>query len=155
VLRLSWITLAIVLSPLHATAQTLVPGQRELLARTIPVPDTVSPEIQRQIAAPLPPAWNVSPKTTEEWKAQVDAAAAAVVQSLPALREELHVKVEPPTIDGLRAYAVTPESIPPENRNRLLVHVHGATESLRLPNLVPTGTWFRPYTPDLNVRGLR
>jgi hypothetical protein len=76
-------------------------------------------------------------------------------QSLPALREELNVKVEPPTIDGLRAYAVTPESIPPENRNRLLVHVHGATESLRLPNLVPTGTWFRPYTPDLNVRGLR
>jgi hypothetical protein len=120
------------------------------------VPDTVSPEIQKLIAAPLPPAWNVSPKTAEECKAQVNAAAAAaVVQRLPALCEELHVKVEPLTIDGVKAYAVAPGSIPPENRNRLLVHMHVATESLRLPNLAPTGTRFRPYTADLNVRGLR
>jgi hypothetical protein len=33
--------------------------------------------------------------------------------------EALHVKVEPTTIDGVKAQA-TPETIPPENRNRLL-----------------------------------
>jgi acetyl esterase/lipase len=41
------------------------------------------------------------------------------------LREQLGVSVEPTTIDGVKAYIVAPETIPPENRNRLLVHVHG------------------------------
>jgi hypothetical protein len=54
----------------------LVQGQRELPARTIPVPDTVSPVTQKLIAAPLPAGWSVSPKTAEERKAQVNAAAA-------------------------------------------------------------------------------
>jgi acetyl esterase/lipase len=47
------------------------------------------------------------------------------MKSLPALREALGVKVEPITLDGVKAYMVTPSSIPPQNRNRLLVHVHG------------------------------
>jgi acetyl esterase/lipase len=67
----------------------------------------------------------VIPQTAEEWKAQVKAAADAVVKGLPALREALHVKVEPTTIDGVKAFVVTPDVIPPQNRNRLLVHVHG------------------------------
>jgi epsilon-lactone hydrolase len=118
------IAAAIILSTLHATAQTPGPG-RELPARTIPVPDTVSPEMQRLIAAPLTPTWNVIPKTADEWKAQVDAVAAATMRTLPALREQLRVKVEPLTIDGVKAHTVTPDNMPPENRNRLLVHVHG------------------------------
>jgi monoterpene epsilon-lactone hydrolase len=106
-----------------ATAQ--IPAPRDLPARAIPVPDTVSPQMQKLIAAPLNPAWNVIPKTADEWKAQVNASAAAALQTLPALRQELHVKVEPLTIDGVKAYMVTPENIPPENQNRLLVHMHG------------------------------
>jgi monoterpene epsilon-lactone hydrolase len=35
------------------------------------------------------------------------------------------VKVEKTTIDGVRAYIVTPETIAPENRNRQLIHMHG------------------------------
>jgi epsilon-lactone hydrolase len=106
-------------------AQTPSPGPREIPARTIPVPDTVSPQIQKLIAAPLPANWNVFPKTPEEWKQQVDAGAAAAMQTLPALRKELGVKVEPMTIGGVKAFMVTPQNIPPENRNRLLIHVHG------------------------------
>src|SRR5262249_56084485 len=34
-------------------------------------------------------------------------------------------KGERTTIDGVKAYIVAPETTPPENRNRLLVHVHG------------------------------
>jgi monoterpene epsilon-lactone hydrolase len=116
---------AIMLCAPHAVAQTTAPGPRDLPARTIPVPDTVSPQMQKLIAAPPPPTWNVIPKTVEEWKAQVNAGAAAVVQTLPALREKLGVKAEPLTIDGVKAYLVTPENIPPENLNRLLIHVHG------------------------------
>src|SRR5258706_1285722 len=106
-------------------AQTPAPAPRNVPARTIPVPKTVSPQIQKLIAAPLAPTWNVIPKTAEGWKAQVDAGAAAIVKTLPALRQQLHVQVEPATISGVKVYRVTPQEIPPENRNRLLIHVHG------------------------------
>ena len=108
-----------------AMAQAPAPGPREMPARTIPVPDTVSPQIQRLIAAPLTPTWNVIPNTPDEWKAQINAVVAATMPTLPALRQELHVKVEPMTVDGVKAFMVTPDDIPPQNRNRLLIHVHG------------------------------
>jgi hypothetical protein len=98
---------------------------RELPARSIPVPDTVSPEIQKLIAAPLSATWNVIPATADEWRRRVNGAAETAMKSLPAIREALHVKSEPITLDGVRAFMVTPEMIPPENLNRLLIHVHG------------------------------
>jgi monoterpene epsilon-lactone hydrolase len=116
---------AIVLSEQYACAQTAAPGPREVPARLLPVPTTVSPQMQKIIGAPISPTWNVLPKTAEEWKAQVNAAAAEAVRRLPAMRDELRVKSEPLTIDGVKAYVLTPEVIPPENRNRLLIHVHG------------------------------
>jgi acetyl esterase/lipase len=111
------------LSTSSAAAQT--PPPREVPARTIPVPETVSPQMQKLIAAPLTPTWNVIPTTPEGWNAQVNSVTIATRQALPTLREALHVKVEPTTIDGVKVYMATPETIPPENRNRLLVHVHG------------------------------
>jgi acetyl esterase/lipase len=123
--HLTYFAAAMVLSAPYAIAQTPAPGPREVPAKTVPVPDTVSPQMQTLIAAPLNPTWNVSPKTAEEWKAHVDASAAALMRGLPALREQLRVKVEPMTIDGVKAYMLIPEVLPPENRNRLLVHVHG------------------------------
>ena len=116
---------AIVLSAPHSVAQTPAAGPRELPAKTVPVPETVSPQMQKQIAAPLTSTWNVIPTTAEGWKEQVNAGYQATMRALPALREALGVKVEPTTIDGVKAYRVTPAVIPPENRNRLLVHVHG------------------------------
>jgi len=120
---LSILTLVTFLTNL--VAQTPAPGPRNMPARTIPVPNTVSPQMQKLIAAPLSPTWNVIPKTAAEWKAQVAAGAAATMQALPALRAKLGVKVEPVTVGGVKAYRVTPRNIPPENANRLLVHVHG------------------------------
>jgi monoterpene epsilon-lactone hydrolase len=122
---LTCFTAAIALTATFAGAQTPAQGAREVPAKTVAVPDTVSPQMQKLIAAPLTPTWNVIPKTAEEWKAQVNAGADATMRGLPALRETLRVKVEPMSIDGVKAYMVTPEMIPPENRNRLLVHVHG------------------------------
>src|SRR5262245_312008 len=114
---------ALALAP-HATAQTAL-APRELPARSVPVPDTVSPQMQKQIAAPLTPTWNVIPKSAEAWKAKVNAGGEATVRGLPALRAALRVKVEPMTIDGVKAHMVASTDIPPENQNRLLVHVHG------------------------------
>ena len=108
-----------------AGAQTAAPAAREVPARMLPVPDTVSPQMQKIIGAPISPTWNVFPKTAEEWKAQVNAAAAAAARGLPAVRDALRVKLEPQTIDGVKVFVLTPEVIAPENRNRLLIHVHG------------------------------
>ena len=55
------------------------PGARQVPARVVPVPDTVSPQMQAIIAQPYNPTWNVVPQTPAEWKAIVDKAAAAVV----------------------------------------------------------------------------
>src|SRR5215510_5136574 len=108
-----------------AFGQTSAPPMLDVPAKKIFVPQTASPEIQKLIALPYPGVWNVFPPTPEGWKHQIGAVEAATVKGLPALREQLKVKVEPTTIGGVKAYIVTPENIRPENRNRLLVHVHG------------------------------
>jgi acetyl esterase/lipase len=110
---------------LSALAQAPQPAPREVPARTLPVPEGVSSELQKIIGAPLSPTWNVIPPTNDEWKTQIRGVENAMVQTLPTLRAALKVNVEPTTLDGVKAYIVAPETIPPENRNRLLVHVHG------------------------------
>jgi len=61
---------AIALLASHAVAQTPAAAPRELPAKTVPVPDTVSPQMQRQIAAPLTPTWNAIPTTAEAGKSR-------------------------------------------------------------------------------------
>ena len=80
----------IVLSDQYGFAQTAVPP-REVPARFLPAPTTVSPQIQKIVGAPISPTWNVFPKTAEEWKAQVNAVAADAVRALPAMRDQLLV----------------------------------------------------------------
>jgi acetyl esterase/lipase len=101
------------------------PAGREVPARMLPVPTTVSPQMQKIIGTPINPNWNVYPQTPDEWRAQVAKAAATVEKNLPAMRDALKVKIEPMTIDGVKAFMLTPVEIPPQNRNRLLIHLHG------------------------------
>jgi acetyl esterase/lipase len=97
----------------------------EVPAKTLPVPQTVSPQGQKLIAAPLRNGWNVLPKTGEEWKPIADAGAEPTIKALPGLLERLNVKVEKSTIDGVRIFIVTPATIKPENQNRVVIHMHG------------------------------
>jgi epsilon-lactone hydrolase len=62
-------------------------------AKALPVPTDVSPEMQRFIAAPLNPVWNVLWRTGEEWRAAADVQAAKTVKGIPAMRKRLHVTV--------------------------------------------------------------
>ena len=116
---------ALVLLASCAAAQTDDPTARNVPARRLPIPTTVSPEVQKMIAQPLRQNWNAPPTTPEGWKALADTGAAALAQNVPGMLERLHVKVETTTIDGVRAFILTPSEIPPQNRNRLLIHVHG------------------------------
>jgi acetyl esterase/lipase len=108
-----------------AAQENPVPAPLQVPARTVPVPTDVSPELQKLIAAPRRPGWDKLWKTGEEWRAAANAQAAQAVKALPAMRERLHVTVKPTTIDGVRAFIVTPDVIPPEHRDQLLIHVHG------------------------------
>src|SRR3954464_7152368 len=92
-----------------ADANTQTPPSLEVPARTLPVPDTVSPEMQRLVGAPLSSNWNAWPKTTEEWKTL---SAPSAGRGVPALRERFKVKSEPMTVNGVQAYLITPENLP-------------------------------------------
>lgn len=110
---------------------------REVPARVLPVPDTVSPQMQAIISRTLDPKFNVAPETIAEWKRRIDNAAVATVAGLPKLREALGVTVEPTSIAGVKAFIVTPSSIPPANGNRVLLHLHGG---IRVLNPGESGT---------------
>ena len=101
-------------------------GPRTVPGRSIPVPDTVSPEVQALIAAPYRvPAWDANPKSAEEWKELVATLAARGAAAQAGIREKLGVTMQPAVIGGVKAFILAPKIIPAANRNRLLVHVHG------------------------------
>jgi acetyl esterase/lipase len=102
--------------------QAVAPRPLDVPARTLPVPEHVSPAMQAIIGAPLSSTWNVVPKTTEEWKTL---SAPAANRNLAALRERFGITSDSLVVNGAQAYLLTPRAIPPANRNRLLVHVHG------------------------------
>jgi acetyl esterase/lipase len=101
-------------------------GPRTVPGRVIPVPGTTSPQSQAMIAGPYrAPGWNANPKTAAEWKELISKLADAGAEPRRAAREKLGVTMEPGVIGGVKVFTLTPKEIPPENRERLLVHVHG------------------------------
>jgi epsilon-lactone hydrolase len=98
---------------------------RDLPARSLPVPGTVSPQVQKLVGLPLRTGWNTPPTTPEGWRKLAEAGAAATRQNLPGLKDRLKVDVEPAEMGGVKVFLVTPREVRPENRNRLLIHIHG------------------------------
>jgi acetyl esterase/lipase len=102
-------------------------GPRFLPARVIPVPDTVSPQLQALIAAPYRlPQWNANPKSPAEWKKLVAELAAVGAAAQPGIRATLGVKMESATMGGVPVYILTPQKSPRANKKRLLINVHGS-----------------------------
>jgi monoterpene epsilon-lactone hydrolase len=101
-------------------------GSRAVPGRVIPVPDTVSPQLRAAIAAPYRvPAWDADPKSAAEWKELISNLADAGARARREARERLGVTMEPAAFGGVKAFILTPKEIPADNRNRLLIHVHG------------------------------
>lgn len=101
-------------------------GKRVAPLKSIGNPSNdVSPEMQAMIGTPFPPHFNADPKTAAEWKELIDRRAKLAIAGIPAMKEKLGVKVEETKIAGVHCFIVTPNKITPENRRRLLVHVHG------------------------------
>src|SRR5262245_55659582 len=106
-------------------ALALDPTPRQIPAHDVPVPATASAGAQALIGAPYPPFWNAHPRSAAEWKALVASDTANAVKAVAALRERFKVKSEPAVIAGVNVFILTPDSMPEENRNRVLVHLHG------------------------------
>ena len=113
-----------------AQVNSAKPAPEQVPAKSLPVPTDVSPELQKLIAAPRNPNWNNLMKTGAEWRAFANKQAAETMQTLPAMRQRLHVTVKPTTINGVHAFVVTPDVIAPEHRDQTLIHVHGGCYEL-------------------------
>src|SRR5947209_20355358 len=85
----------VLLSVANANAQTAL----EVPAKTIQVPTTVSPQLQKIIGAPLRTNWDIQPKTGEEWKPVAEAGALPTIKNVPGMLERLKVKIEPTVIE--------------------------------------------------------
>ena len=111
-------------------AANSVPGPRFVPGRSIPVPTTASPMFQQTIAAPYRiPAWDADPKSSAEWKALVDRLPDETVVQTRKVRDRLGVTLEPPVIDGVKAFVLAPKTVAASNKDRLLVHIHGGATS--------------------------
>lgn len=111
--------------PGKAAESTSPLASRSIPARSLPVPDTVSPELQARIATPYPSDWNVIPETASAWRDLAARSAAEVVPHLGAIRQRLNIDVRSARIGDVPVFVVTPADMPPSNRDRLLLHVHG------------------------------
>jgi epsilon-lactone hydrolase len=101
-------------------------GVRQVPAKTLAVPTVeVSPQVQGLIAGPYNPFFGSIPQTSGEWKTLIDQRAKAAAAAIPAMKAKFNVSIEQTRIGGVNAYILTPATIGPNNRNRLLMHIHG------------------------------
>ena len=115
--------LALIASAWSCPAWAQEAASRTIPARVLPVPDTVSPVLQKrfqQAPAPSPP----TPKTAEDWKATAPPAS-IVSQILVGLRNKFGITVVSKMLGGVQCYEITPKVVNPKNRNRLLLGLHG------------------------------
>lgn len=106
--------------------------------RELPAPNTVSSEMQKLTEAAPFPFWNLHPKDHAEWKSFVQSVAEATAPELPGLREQMEVTVTPGSIAGVPVFTVTPRNLRSENKERVLLHLHGGGYVL---NPGETGTY--------------
>lgn len=93
--------------------------------RVLPVPTTVSPELQALIGADSLHWWNTHPRTAQEWKAWIGKMAKGAAEALPELRKKMGVTVVDGSMGGVRTFTLTPKTIPASNQERVLLHLHG------------------------------
>jgi acetyl esterase/lipase len=93
--------------------------------RPLPVPKTVSPELQRLIGSPMNPSWDQHPASAEAWRALVKTYAADIETALPALMAREKVTIRADRMNGVPVFWVEPETVPSENRDRILLNFHG------------------------------
>ena len=103
------------------------------ITRVVPVPKTVSPQAQKFLAQQVPDVPDHS--SIAEQRRAIDAWQAATAKQWQALYP---VHVERSVIAGVPVRILTPPEIPPRNRNRVLLNVHGGGFELDTGSLAET-----------------
>jgi acetyl esterase/lipase len=107
---------------------------REVPARRLPVPTSVSPELRRSIStlASTPSIGDAvaAPKTTAEWKAFIAQADAQIIALNPVLAERFPHTVVQREIAGVTVREIIPATLDPAKVGRQWVHLHGGGYAL-------------------------
>lgn len=98
---------------------------RAVPARFLPVPDTVSPELQAVIARSLPEGWDAIPADAAGWRALAAASAEIAAPDIARIKARMGVAVVPDRIAGVPVFRIAPAQPSVGRRGRLLVHLHG------------------------------
>lgn len=115
---------AMVFALLAQEAQAELPS-RAVPAQVIPVPSTVSAELQARISkTPASTAPKDVPTTNAGWNAQ-KAEWLLTPEKIEKLSAEYQIKVTEQTIGGVNCYKIIPVNGPKKNARRLLVYIHG------------------------------
>src|SRR5215469_17493165 len=99
---------------------TFDPDGTAHITRVVPMPTTVSPEAQTWLESLT--HTTPGPETLAERRARTDAWRA---QDSAEARKLYPVNVEEATIGGVRTDIITPLNMPPENKARVLINLHG------------------------------
>jgi monoterpene epsilon-lactone hydrolase len=121
---LSAFALAMTVSAGTGGAWAQVAPPREVPSRTLPVPGTLSPELQRVIGRTPGPHPRI-PGTLEEWRALVNSPPTPDFELwFTGFCAKFGVAVAPQVIGGVPCFVVTPRAVKPNYRNRLLLGLH-------------------------------
>lgn len=96
---------------------------RDIPAKKVPVPTSLSPELTRVVAEPIQAF--PTPKTSDQWRQAQKSLDTARTELTKKLAASTGAKIEEIQIAGVRCHRVTPAEISKGFENRLLVHVHG------------------------------
>src|ERR1700747_68194 len=98
----------------------IAPNGTAYVSRVVPVPTTISPEAQQLLAraeshAPVPQTLEERRTGTDKWQAGVG----------EHFKKLYPVNITSDTIAGVPVRVITPLTIAPENRDRVLINLHG------------------------------
>ena len=113
-LKISYVLLSVILCSNFALAKT----------SNLPVPDTVSPYLQQNIAVKNN-SWNIPLKTEQQWHAFIDGVAVAGAANSQKMAEHFNVSIDEGYIDNVHTYTLTPPEIAPENQDKVILFLHG------------------------------
>ena len=98
--------------------------RRDLPARRVPVPGTISEELAQK-AVSLPVRVLPLPESVEAWKAAQQTINQERAATARAVADELKATLTPIQLASVRGFEITPAVTHPARSQRLLVHLHG------------------------------
>ncbi len=107
-------------APPQSDTSFIDPSGTAHVTRVVPVPDTLSPAAQKAVAVAIPDT--AEPEDLAKRRAQ---ASAWQVNGGEQMRKTYPVNIVEDKIAGVPVRIVTPLTIPPDKRNRVLINLHG------------------------------